>query len=205
MIYLDNSLLIGRGTLRACYLHPENGDLVIKVPAEAQDQGRQANHKELKGYRWLVHKHGRLDWISHCHNIVETSLGPGLICDCIRDEDGAVSKTVWDLVIYQEACDIEYLQQVAGKFCDMLIERNIFLFDINLKNIALKRLIDGSYQPYAIDLKGPYDNHEFLRLSSQIKYLGRKKLRRRAAQLLARIAEFRQRREELRGLEAAGD
>ncbi len=205
MIYLNNSLLIGRGTLRACYLHPENSALIIKVPAGDLDKGGQANHKELKGYRRLIREHGQLDCISHCHGTVDTSLGPGLICDCIRDEDGDVSKTIWDLVIYQDTCDIDYLQQVTGKFCDKLIEHDIFLFDINLKNIAMKRLNDGSYQPYAIDVKGPYDNPEFLGLSSHIRFLGRKKLKRRAAQLLARIAEFRQRREELRGIEAAGD
>lgn len=203
MIYLNNNLLIGRGTLRASYLHPENSAFIIKVPADGQDSGIQANHKELKGYRRLVRQHGQLDCISHCHTIIETSLGPGLVCDCIRDEDGAVSKTIWDLVIYQDVCDIDYLQQVAGKFCELLIARDIFLFDINLKNIAMKRLVDGSCQPYAIDLKGPYDNNEFLGLSSHIKFLARRKLKRRSAQLLTRIAEYRQRRDELRRLDTA--
>jgi hypothetical protein len=203
MIYLNNSLLISRGTLRASYLHPENYNLIIKVSADGQDSGIQANQKELKGYHRLVRNHGHLDYISHCHTIIETSLGPGLLCDCIRDEDGAVSKTIWDLVIYQDSCDIDYLQRVAEKFCELLIERDIFLFDINLKNIAMKRLDDGTYQPYAIDLKGPYDNSEFLGLSSHIKFLGRRKLKRRSAQLLARIAEFRQRRDELRRLDTA--
>jgi hypothetical protein len=49
-------------------------------------------------------------------------------------------------------------------------------------------------------LKGPYDNKEFLQLSSHITFLGRRKLKRRAAQLLDRIVQFREQREQLKKL-----
>lgn len=201
MIHLDDNSLIGSGTLRACYLHPDKEEFIVKVPCSDQAKGDDANQKELKSYRQLKRNNNKLKHVSHCHGFVETDKGSGLICDCIRDYDRAVSKTIWDIVVYQDVCDIDYLLEVAGSFCDYLISNDLFLFDINLKNIAMQKLEDNTYCPYAIDLKGPYDNKEFLKLSSRIKFLGRKKLKRRADQLLDRIVLFREQRKSLKQLD----
>lgn len=198
MIRLDHDLLIGSGTLRECYRYPEKSNLVIKVAISGQAEGDSANRKEWQSYRLLTQSHGDIDHISRCHGFVDTDRGAGLICDCIRDADGRVSDTLWNIVVYEEACDMDYLVTVADEFCDYLIVNDLFLFDINLKNIAYQRHHDGSYKPYAIDLKGPLDNKEFLQLSSRIKFLARKKLKRRTQQLLERIVVFREQRESLR-------
>lgn len=201
MIVLDDSSLIGCGTLRACYLHPQNDNLIIKVVLPGRGEGDQANRKELLSYQKIRQSHAELDHISHCHGFIETDRGAGLICDCIRDYNGAIAKTIWDIVVYQETCDIDKLLEVAGTLCDYLIANDLFLFDINLKNIVLKRMEDSGYRAYVIDLKGPYDNKEFLQLSSRIKYLARKKLKRRSKQLLERIVQFREQREQLKELD----
>ena len=198
MIQLKDNLRIGSGTLRACYLHPGNAELIIKTPLDGLEKGAEANRNELTSYRKLIENHPDLLHISHCYEIIDTNRGEGLVCDCIRDENGRVAQTIWDIVIFQETCDLRHIIDVARSFCDYLIANDIFLFDINLKNIVLQLHSDGSYKPYAIDLKGPYDNHEFLQLSSRIKYLGRKKLRRRTEQLLERIRQFREQRASLR-------
>ena len=88
MIYLDDTLLVGRGTLRACYRHPGNDDLVVKVPLKDSSGGRDANDKEMRSYRSLRRKHAVLEHISHCHGLIPTDRGKGLVCDCIRDHDG---------------------------------------------------------------------------------------------------------------------
>ncbi len=201
MIVLDDSSLIGCGTLRACYLHPQNGKLIIKVPLPDRKGGEEANNQELLSYQKIRQHHEELDHISHCHGFTETDRGAGLICDCIRDCNGDIAKTIWDLVLYQETCDIEELLEVANTLCDYLIANDLFLFDINLKNIVLQRTEDNGYRAYAIDLKGPYDNKEFLKLSSRIKFLARKKLKRRSKQLLERIVQFREQRELLKKLD----
>lgn len=198
MVMLDHNLLIGRGTLRTCYRYPDKSEMVIKVQIPDQADGNSANQKEWKSYQKLIQSHSEIDHISHCHGFIATNRGPGLICDCIRDADERVSDTLWDIVVYQEDCDLDYVVKVADKFCMYLIINDIFLFDINLKNIAYQKLHDGSYKPYAIDLKGPFDNKEFLQLSSRIKFLGRRKLKRRARQLLERIVLFREQRESLK-------
>lgn len=200
MIHLDDNLLIGRGTLRACYSHPDSDELVIKVPLPNTPAGEDANEKEMKSYRQISRIHPELRQISRCHGFVETDAGNGLLCDCIRDHDGAVSKTVWDIVVHHDSCDMEALLATVARFCKYLIENDIFLFDINLKNVALQARKDAGWLAWAIDLKGPYDNKEFLQLSSRITFLGRWKLRRRTKELLERIVIFREQRESLKGL-----
>ncbi len=189
-LHLDERLLLGRGQLRACYHHPDSPELVVKVAAGQAKVQLQANHKELKGYRFLLRRHGRLEWVSHCHGLVATTLGEGLVCDCIRDVDGTISRTIWDHIHSPEEPDLSFLLAIAGQFCRYLEEKDIWLFDLNLKNIALQRQADGVYRPVFLDLKGRYDNNEFIPFSSYIPCLARRKRRRRARQLLSRIRHF---------------
>lgn len=198
MITLDENSLIGCGTLRACYLHPRDNELIVKVGLPGRQGGDDANHKEFMSYEKIRQSHEELHHISHCHGFEETDRGEGLICDCIRDFNGDIAKTIWDIVVHQETCDIDEIQEAALTLCKYLIANDLFLFDINLKNIVLRRMQDGSCRAYAVDLKGPYDNKEFLQLSSRIKFLGRKKLKRRSQQLLERIVQFREQRELLK-------
>ena len=204
MITLDDNLMIGRGTLRACYLHPQNKTLIIKVGLAGSVGGDDANRKEFLSYQKLRQRHENLDHISHCHGFVETDRGEGLVCDCIRDSSGEIARTIWDIVVYEEYCDIDNILEVARTLCDYLIANDLFLFDINLKNIVLRKSRDNLYRAYAVDLKGPYDNKEFLQLSSRVTFLGRKKLKRRTKQLLERIVQFREQREQLKNLATDG-
>jgi hypothetical protein len=57
----------------------------------------------------------------------------------------------------------------------MLTSKGIFIFDLNVKNIAFQLQSDNTYRPVAIDLKGRFDNNEFLPFSSYIKYFSQKK------------------------------
>ncbi len=197
MIVLDEDKFINCGTLRASYQHPENPALLIKVPVGTRKEREQANLKEMKGYHALMREHTDLFCISHCYGFVSTNRGRGLVCDCIRDDAGTVSKTIWDVIVTQDDCDVDYIMAVAREFCHMLLSRRIYIFDINLKNIVVKLHHDGTYEPFVIDLKGRFDNKELFQLSSHIEYFSRKKLERRCRQLLERIPVHRTRRKEM--------
>ncbi len=190
MLVLDDTLLIGRGQVRCCFRHPRDDRLVIKVPAGPHKVQIQANHKEMKGYRFLLRRHGLLDCISHCHAFVATSHGEGLVCDCIRDSDGTISQTIWVMVHSPDGCDLGNILTTVEQFSAYLAEKDIWLFDLNLKNIALARQPDGTFRAISLDLKGRYDNNEFIPFSSYIGFLARKKRDRRARQLLERIIYF---------------
>jgi hypothetical protein len=190
MIILDPTSMIGGGQVRCCFRHPDDDRLVIKVPAGPHKAQLQANSKEMKGYRFLLQRHGALDCISHCHGLVETNLGEGLVCDCIRDAAGTISPTIWDVIHSDSGWDLDSLLAIAQSFCRYLVEKDIWVFDLNLKNIALCRQTDGTCRPIFLDLKGRYDNNEVIPLSSYIPFLARKKRARRCRQLLQRIAYF---------------
>ncbi len=108
-ILLSDKSPLSKGMERMCYVHPNDPNLVVKVPLHTGVNECQANEDELKGYQLLKEDNFRLDFISHCYGFISTDLGKGLLCDCIRDENEEVSKTIWDVVIYQEECDIEYV------------------------------------------------------------------------------------------------
>jgi hypothetical protein len=207
MLYLEDNLLIRRGTKRVCHHHPENSRLIVKTSFEGHPEGEKANIMELYGYQDLIRTHVDLQNISHCFGFVTTDRGPGLVSQAIRDENGtdAISKSIWDIILYQDSCDVDYISSVMKGFCDYLKANDIFLFDLNLKNILLQIQDDHSYVPYAVDLKGRFDLKEPIPLSKYSKYFARKKLLRRSIQLLDRIHEFHNRKEELKSIDGRTD
>ena len=75
MICLDNSVLINHGKVRACYQHPKEPSLVIKVPVGEEKETNYANIKELKGYQTLMREHVDLFCICHCYDFVNRNYG----------------------------------------------------------------------------------------------------------------------------------
>jgi hypothetical protein len=197
-LVLSDELLINRGRGRLCFRHPADRSLVIKVPAGTGNADQSANRKEWQGYRDLIRRHGRLSCISHCHGFVATDRGTGLVCDCIRDAHGAIARSIYDIIVFDDACDIARVLAVAETFGRYLLEQDIRLFDLNPKNIALVVEQDGDYRAVALDLKSRFDNNEFIPLSSYVGFFARRKMRRRTRQLLERIRFFHEHRDRYR-------
>ncbi len=197
-VHLSGRNPLSRGMERECYEHPTDPGLVIKIPLSSRHRKCQANDDELRGYQLLKSDNIPLDFISHCYGYIDTDLGKGLLCDCIRDDNGEVSLTLWDLLIDQDDCDVRYIKKVIQQLCDDLIKYQVWIFDLNLKNIVLRKNRDGFYQPFIIDLKGRSANTELIPLSRYIPYFSLKKLKRRSRQLIERISDYYQRRDELR-------
>jgi hypothetical protein len=197
---LAEELLISRGRNRLCYHHPSDPALVVKVPAGLDKTQVEANAREYRGYQDLVRRHGMISCISHCHGFVATDRGPGLLCDCVRNEDGSPAETIWDLLVHHEECDLPSILAVAEAFCQQLVTHDIRLFDLNPKNIALSRRCNGTYAAVALDLKGRFDNNEFIPFSTYSRFFARRKLVRRSRQLLDRIVLYRENRHRYRHL-----
>lgn len=190
MIRLDKSLLINQGTVRACYHHPHDNRLVIKVPTGKKKEREKANFIELKGYQTLTQQHKNLSCISRCHALEKTNMGLGLICDCVIDADGSVSKSILDFINSDNSLEFSYLREVVKSFTDYLIKENIYIFDLNVKNIVLQQQANGTYTPIIIDVKAANELKEFIPISRYIPYFRRKKLERRCRQLLERTELF---------------
>jgi hypothetical protein len=135
-------------------------------------------------------RHGPLDFISHCYGFVDTNLGPGLMCDCVRDHDGEISKTLFQISHGDYQYDIRKIEIALTSFVDNLIVNNIQLFDFSLPNIVIQVIADGRYHPVAVDLKGRFNNREFIPVATYIPFMSRRKLARRGKCLLETVRDF---------------
>lgn len=195
MLRLNNAIKIGAGMERVCYLHPWDQDKVVKISNNSA-RGNEQNQCEFKMYTYLTRHHGHLDCISRCYGFSETNLGPGLVCQCIRDYNGQISRTLLETLVNPTKDSPQDLRQIVDTFCNRIVEDNIQLFDMNPKNIVLRMEQPGQYRAVSIDLKGRYANKEFIPISTFIPFFSRKKLQRRAERLLKMIDDIRDKRKQ---------
>lgn len=194
MLVLKESDRIAVSKTRHCYLHPDDPEKVIKIVVDAKEQQKRLdpNMKEWKYYERLKKMAVSLDFVPTYHGFVVTNLGRGLVSECVRDFDGKVSVRLQEIVSHNVKYDLEELENKLHSFTQRLIKHNIQLFDLNRFNLLIQRLEDGSYNPVSIDLKGPYNNYEFIPFSTYIPYFSRQKLRRRGKRLMDIIKTARQ-------------
>ena len=197
MLILNDEFKISHGKTRICYAHPVDPAFVVKTAFEGDSEGELSNIREMQAYQNLIRKYSDLSCISKCYAFVSTNRGKGLLCQCIRNHDGSIAKTIWDILLYDENCDIHNIERVVEKFSVYLRRHDVFIFDLNLKNIALQVQKNRSYHPYIIDFKSHVDTKEFIPLTKYSKYFSRKKLVRRTNQLMSRVKEYYEKRAEL--------
>jgi len=184
MILLKNREPIAASGSRACYLHPEDENKVIKiVRMKTTSRKKQTNWQEWKHYHYLLKQHGKLDFINECYGFITTDLGKGLVWQCVRDASGEISSTITNIMQSPDGYELEKVERALGHFCEFLIEKNIQLFDLNPGNVMIRIRPDGSYQAVSADIKGRYANYEFIPISTYIPFFSRRKLKRRCKEL----------------------
>jgi len=156
---------IGTGRERACYVHPEDPRLAIKMPmGEVSDQ----TQRDLKFYRKL--KKRGIKGIPHVpdfHGLCDTNLGRGIVVDLIRNYDGEISRPLnWYLAQGVPIEEFnEFLAELKQSFLQNLI---IFNHDMTIGNLLFQKSSSRSAQLVAIDGLGDvvaidwFDNFPFL-------------------------------------------
>lgn len=196
MIILKDTDLIATSKTRHCYLHPDTSDKVIKIIVDPQDEKKRmdANMKEWCYYERLKKMSIDLNFIPTYYGFVPTNLGRGLMSECVRDYNGNVSVRLQEIVSHNVQYDLDEIKHKLDIFTQRLIKYNIQLFDLNRFNLLIQVTKAGTYNPISIDVKGPYNNNEFIPFSTYIPYLSRKKLIRRSKRLLNIITTAQQER-----------
>jgi hypothetical protein len=183
---------------RACYLHPQDSDKVIKIVREKTFlRKRNANWQEWRHYHYLLKRHGKLSIVNECYGFIQTNLGEGLVWQCVRDVDGRISSTVTDIMKSPHDYDLARVKKELNRFCRYIIQKNIQLFDLNPMNVLIKVNADGIYEAVSADIKGRYANYEFIPISTYIPFFSRRKLKRRCKELTDRFSDFLKKRGEL--------
>ncbi len=172
-LVLTDGLLVGRGTERECYRHPENIGLCIKVTHRTRNLKYQ-NRKDFEYFRSLA-KRG-IDW-SHlpcCHGWVTTNRGKGLVFDLLQDDRQRPLPTLKELLVQQQL-SLSDLWPALRQLHTYLLRNRIFSSDLRTSNIVADMRKDGHLDLYVIDGLGDRD---FIKLASRIAFLGRRKINR---------------------------
>ena len=184
---------IGVGRERACYVHPEDPRLAIKIPTgtvTAQTERDIKAYKRLKN-RGLVENHH----LPKYHGLCETSIGRGIVVELIRNYDGEIARPLsWYLAqgVPVEEFDT-FLEDLRQSFLQDLI---IFNHDMHIGNLLFQKTSMGSARLVVIDGLGDTVALDWL---DNIPFLVRRKLNRRWKRFIRRL----QRSQEVRAQRAA--
>lgn len=182
MLYLDDNLLIGRGTERYCYRHPHDPTRCIKVTHNFQNT-RHQNTKDYKYFKKLEERH--IDWshLPRCHGWVVTDKGEGLVFDLIQDENHRPLNSLKQLLESGEL-KIECLTASLRNLHDYLLRYRIFTSDLRESNIICEA--NGLQPPHLYIIDGIGDR-DFIKLAAHCSPLGRAKVNRQWAKFMKRL------------------
>jgi len=175
---------IGAGQERACYLHPDDATLLVKVQ---KGESNRQTRRELALYHRLARR-GMNDFehIPQFYGEVDTNLGPGFVVDCICDFDGSVSNSLW--WHFQRGYPVtEFLPYLQDLRRYLLANQVIFSVDMGRFNILFQKLTPTRARLVVIDGLG---DHAAINWLDNIGYLARRKIRRRWQRFIGRLHDY---------------
>lgn len=184
MLQLEHFL--GKGATRLCFYHPETPDKCVKV-AMRHKNIPQLQH-ELTAAQACQSALG--DYLPGYENeLVRTNLGPGLVCEIIRNDDGSVAPSLATFVQHIPM-DKRLMAQLA-LFAKKVIQHNIPLYDFNPENFVVQQR-NGRYILRLTDLK-TYNNYKpwtYMKLERLIPAISRLIVKRRLNRLFKWVETY---------------
>ncbi|QPG05522.1 hypothetical protein IT774_15725 [Salinimonas marina] len=169
-LQLTSDLLLSSGSNRACYYHPYDANLCVKVLHK--DSPRKTQTREINYFRFLKRRNIASPMVANLMDVVPTSRGTGVVFELVRDADGQVAKTVGH---YLRQDDPDFNRMVVDKLDELikhLVQQNIIFRDLITENVMLRRTGNNEYLPVVVDGIG---HNDFLPLCDYFKVLGRRK------------------------------
>ena len=166
MLHLTDELILGKGTRRTCFQHPENPNLCIKITDGTKD-GIQQQKRETTFYQKLKKRNASFKHIADFLGPIETNQGPGYIYERIINHDGSPSKELAD-ELNQNKEHAEALVHKFNQILDYLIQERIIFYDLNGWNILVQHtaknthrlvIIDGLGEVVAIPILNIFPSH----------------------------------------------
>jgi hypothetical protein len=144
---LDNSLLLGKGHERLCYIHPDDATKVIKI---GHKKTRNQNEIESIYYRYLARTNADLSHIIRCYGYVCANNNRGLVFDRVMNSDLSQPLT-FDEAIKTKAVSKDYAKALLADL-KAYLEKNCIIFaDIGLGNILCPKQANGEYKLVIVD------------------------------------------------------
>lgn len=182
MIELNDNLLIGNGSERSCYLHPDDRNICIKIVRTPNKRAKARTNRELK-YA-IKYKRAKipLDVIPTYLGEVETNLGDGHQFSVVRDFDGNISSP---LVTYisNNVFDSVILQKIILTYYAFL-QSKALVSDLHPSNILLQKIDDYDFKLMIID---GFGNSDFIKICDYVPLFFRRKLIRKFKRMLINL------------------
>jgi len=200
MIELNDNLLIGEGSHRATYRHPDGTNRCLKVVKEGALEKRRKNnskwykrlrklssfdetHKDIQAYRQFGTNENKLKHIPHFYGMVETSRGSAMLLELIRNEDGSPARSLRPLL--ESGQDKDKLKNALIVLGKHLIEEAIVVRDFSTGDILVQESMDGELKLFVIDGLG---GKELIPIS-KIPFFARLKAARRVHRFFEKITQ----------------
>jgi len=176
VLILNDKDFIGKGSERACYLHPEDKNKAVKVTYKNNKREKnKQSEKEVNYYEELI-KRGMNDWqhLPKFYGEIDTNHGEGFIIEVVRDYDGEVSKT---FAHYIKENGVDFYKQEINEYKEYFLRnRIIFNYGMMPKNILLRKISKEKSQLVLIDGLGDVSHFT---LPNKIPYFARRRINRR--------------------------
>ena len=155
MIYLDDSLFIGKGFHHTAYAHPTDQHLCIKILHNSRQDAQKQHERELKYNQKLQrkNKHKQLVGMACYLGTIETNLGEGFIFQLIRDNDGNISKSLATYLNDQDFVQQHWqaIRTDLDQLKQRMFDQQIIPMKIFAKNILYRKLDESNYELVIID------------------------------------------------------
>lgn len=174
MLDLSKASLVGKGSSRLCYVHPEDDRKCVKV---IYTQKLEVNQVEMKHYQRF--KRRRVSWelMARPYGFVETSEGEGAVFSLARDYDGEISKPLEHYLLSANSRDcLKQLRVALKEFKSFLFRDGIVVRELKLDNVVFQRLSEDRCRLVLIDGVG---NNQFLPLANYSRTFARRMLKRK--------------------------
>ncbi|MCG3711428.1 YrbL family protein [Aliarcobacter butzleri] len=149
-IILNDSLLIGKGGGRACYIDPRDETKIIKVSYTKEGDSNSQNQIDYIYINYLKKQKRDLSYISSCYEYVKTNLGKGLVFDRVLNYDKTSSKS-FRYLIANKMINLEEQKILLSELKNYLEKNEILFADNSLTNILCKEVREKQYKLIIID------------------------------------------------------
>ncbi len=184
-ISLQGVTPLGTGTSRACYPHPNDPFLCIKIPLDDRtSQKRQS--RELRYYKRLKRSKVSMRHISQYHGSIITDKGEGYVYDRIIDFDGVPSRDLNHHLQNEEGLQKILIHKI-NELGKTLESGEILFHDLNASNVFCQKIAENNYQLIIIDGLG---DASFFKFIHYFKMIRKRTIRRRWKRVVNRFSRY---------------
>lgn len=148
---LSNAVLIGKGTHKKCFVHPQNATRCVKVAYN--DLGKRDLNREVKYLSGNYRRKHISTILPRFYGTVQTNLGEGYVVDFLKNADGTpcLSLKTWLEASSPNPQLDPLIQQAMLLLKQKIRDEQVLCLAIYPENILFQRDNAGNYRPFLVN------------------------------------------------------